>query len=90
MMKNTVKYVVDVVMGISFLICFLTGLMKWPNKAFGHMIPPGSVSALHDYSGIVLGIIIVVHVLLNWSWITQITRKMLFKKLDQSSYIECR
>jgi hypothetical protein len=81
MIKNQVKYIVDVLMGIFFLIVFFTGLIKWPSKAIGSMIPSSNVSIIHDYSGIFLGITVVIHLILNWSWIINMTKKYFFKKI---------
>ena len=80
MNKNKIKYFVDILMGIFFLILFFTGLIKWPSKAFGNMIPSSFVSLIHDYSGIFLGIIVIIHLILNWSWIINMTKKSFLKK----------
>ena len=78
--RNQIRYVVDVFMGIFFIILFLTGLMKWPNKAFGNMIPSNSISLIHDYSGILLGIFVLIHLILNWTWILNMTKKIFINK----------
>jgi len=85
MIKNKVKYFVDVFMGIFFLILFFTGLIKWPNKTFGNMIPSSIVSTIHDYSGIVLGIVVTIHLILNWLWIINMTKKVFLKKFEIKS-----
>jgi len=85
MNKNKIKYFVDVLMGVFFLILFFTGLMKWPSKTFGNTIPPGIVSIIHDYSGIFLGIIVAAHLIMNLSWIINMTKKVFLKKFELKS-----
>ena len=79
MNRNSAKYIVDVSMGIAFLLCFLTGLMKWPNKAYGTVTPTYEMKLIHDYSGIILGLLICIHLILNWRWILAMTKNVLHK-----------
>ena len=80
MNRNTAKYIVDVGMGISFLFVFLTGLMKWPTKAYGRMKPTYEMKLIHDYSGIILGLLVCVHLILNGRWILAMTKNIYHKK----------
>jgi len=78
-MKSTadIKYWIDVGMGISFLLCFVTGLLKWPTRGAGGLGPRYLVTVVHDFTGLFLGVFVFFHVLLNWEWIVCMTKKKL-------------
>lgn len=76
------KYLVDIGLGISFLVCFVTGIVKLPGFArFLHtasMALPGTpISVLHDMSGVFMGLFALIHLILNRKWIASVTRKLL-------------
>lgn len=87
MNKGTRNYLVDSVIGASFLISALSALVfliptSWID--FSVSTTPtvlwlnfGIWQALHKYSGIVMLIGISVHQLLHWSWIKAMTIKVL-------------
>ena len=77
--KSMIKYIIDVSMGISFLLCFFTGLMKWPGKTVGKTVPSKMITYIHDYSGIILGLIVIIHLVLNWKWIITMTNKIIHR-----------
>lgn len=79
--KSIIKYIIDVSMGMSFLLCFITGLMKWPVKTVGKTVPSETITLIHDYSGIFLGLIVLIHLILNWKWIISMTNKILRRNL---------
>ena len=69
-------------MGVVFLICFITGLFKFTLLMrmlglTGVVIPLALMSDIHDWSGIVLGLLVAVHLVLNRGWILSMTRKIL-------------
>jgi len=78
--KPMIKYIIDVSMGISFLLCFITGLMKWPGKAVGKTSPSQMVTYIHDYSGLILGLIVLIHLIINWKWIISMTNKIIHRQ----------
>jgi hypothetical protein len=76
------KYLVDVGLGISFFLCFTTGILKLPGFVrFFHRasieFPLDQASLLHDASGVILGIFALVHLALNRRWLVRVTRKLL-------------
>jgi hypothetical protein len=76
------KYIVDVGLGISFLACFVTGIVKLPGFArFFHTasiaLPMNQITLLHDRSGMLLGLFALLHLFLNRRWIVSVTRKLL-------------
>ena len=79
---QVVRYCVDLSMGIVFLICFVTGLFKFTLLMrmlglTGVVMPLALMSDIHDWSGVLLGIVVVVHVILNRGWILSMTKKLL-------------
>jgi hypothetical protein len=76
------KYIVDVGLGISFFLCFVTGIIKLPGFVqFFHRaaidLPWNRIDMLHDGSGVLLGLFALVHLALNWKWMVSVTRKLL-------------
>jgi len=79
---QVVRYCVDLSMGIVFLICFVTGLFKFTLLMrmlglTGIVMPLALMSDIHDWSGVLLGIVVVVHLILNRGWILSMTKKLL-------------
>ena len=82
MNMQVVRYCVDLSMGIVFLICFVTGLFKFTLLMrmlglTGVVMPLALMSDIHDWSGVILGIVVAVHLILNHGWILSMTKKML-------------
>lgn len=68
-------------MGITFAVCFVTGLLKFPlllqiSGLYRIVLPSSLISDLHDWSGILLGLFVLVHLYLNRTWIIAMTRKV--------------
>ncbi len=83
--KPKTKYFIDIGMGLSFLIVFITGILKMPgireNLGFIYaIIPRAQMSFLHDWSGIIMGIFVFIHLILNWDWITNMTKNIFISK----------
>ena len=83
--KIKLNYIVDVLLGISFLAVFITGIIKFPGllRSLGvdvKEIPWKQISMLHDLSGLVMGILVLVHLVLHWNWIVCMTRKYFGRK----------
>jgi len=79
---QVVKWSVDITMGITFLLCGLTGIFKFTvfMRSFGVtgiILPMALMSDLHDWSGVVLWLLVAVHLFLNRAWILSMTRKVL-------------
>jgi hypothetical protein len=85
MLMQIVRWGVDVTMGIVFLICFVTGIFKFTLLMrmlglTGLVFPLALLSDIHDWSGVVLGFLVAVHLILNRRWIFGVTRKILAGK----------
>jgi hypothetical protein len=81
MNMQVVKWCVDLAMGIAFLFCAVTGIIKFMVLArlagFSEIIlPVALISEVHDRAGIALSILVLVHLILNRAWILSMTRKI--------------
>jgi len=88
--KLKLNYWVDVGLAISLFVCFITGLIKWPGliKIIGtsayKILYFSNISLLHDWSGLIMGLLVLVHLVLNWGCCPAICRvkRSLFKKTE--------
>ncbi|HDR72842.1 MAG TPA: hypothetical protein ENN85_02860 [Methanoculleus sp.] len=76
------KYLVDVVRGISFFLCFVTGIAKLPGAVMllewaAIDLPWGRIDRFHDAIGVVMGLSAPVHLALNRKWPVSVTRILL-------------
>ena len=86
MNRIKLNYWVDIGLAISFFICFTTGLVKWPGliKVIGvsayKFLHVSNISTWHDWSGLIMGLLVLVHLALHWKWIVVMTKKIFSKK----------
>jgi len=85
--KSRMNVLVNMLIGLSFLITGLTGLYLFffPGGRHGVTDPMFLFSRstwdlVHTWSGIVLTSIGVVHFYIHWGWITKVTRKILVSR----------
>jgi membrane protein DedA with SNARE-associated domain len=84
MNRSKLNYIIDVALAVSFLITFLTGIIKWPGLITNiglsyQQIPYQKISQAHDYWGLIMGILVFIHLIVHWKWITSMTKKILKK-----------
>lgn len=88
MVRVETRYMVDMIMLIVFIICAVTGFILW--YAFPSGFGGGQWSiylgvakhewiTIHDYSSIVLTVTIIIHFVVNFNWIAQMTKKILIR-----------
>jgi cytochrome b subunit of formate dehydrogenase len=85
MNKNNVKFLVDFLMFIDFLILAVSGFVLW------FFLPSGSGKSsifllfrnqwlkMHDLTSVILIVLLLIHLILNWTWIKCMFRNI-FKK----------
>ena len=90
MEKNIIKYILDVGLGISFLIVALTGIFKFSGfrEFFGIALsyrdpPMPLISWFHDWSGVAMAAIVLIHLILNWDWIVSMTKGFFIKEDEE-------
>jgi len=89
MNMQVVKWFLDLAMGISFLVSFVTGFFKFTflmriTGLVDLVLPLALMSDIHDWSGLALGFFVAVHLFLNRSWIMSMTRRIL--SFEKKSY----
>lgn len=79
MNKPFVKYFVDIGLAISFVLVFITGIVKMP-WLVRFFIESGwpmlTLAIIHDWSGLFMGILVLIHLILNWDFITAMTKRL--------------
>jgi cytochrome b subunit of formate dehydrogenase len=89
MNKRKINYIIDFPALISFVITAFTGLALMLFMPSG--IRQGRFQSLwgiekttwiklHDWSGLVLIILVIIHLILHWNWVVIMTRNTLKKK----------
>jgi hypothetical protein len=76
--RKILKWSLDLAMGIVFIICFVTGILKFTlllrlTGLNGLVLPSAFISDLHDWSGLLLGLLVFIHLFLNRNWIISMT-----------------
>ena len=83
--KAWINYIINVGLLISFICVFITGIIKYPGLLFfllgiGYIETPlFTINDLHDNSGIIMGILVLAHLVLNWKFMWIYT-KNIFKR----------
>lgn len=77
--RKTLKYFIDIGMLTSFSLVFITGIIKFPLLDVDREFL--SVNSLffvviHDWAGITLAILALLHIILNWKWLVATTKKV--------------
>jgi hypothetical protein len=81
MQRKAVKFVIDLGLIITFLLCFVTGVILYPGfvQLLGisfRALPTFQITMLHNNSGLAFGVLAIVHFLLNWRWMVAVTRTL--------------
>jgi len=82
MANPKINYFVDAGMAIAFILVAATGIIKFPRlmRLVGvRQLPFGTISLIHNWSGIALAALVLLHLILHWKWIVSMT-KTFFKK----------
>lgn len=79
MERRDILYCIDMGMLIAFLLCGVTGIIKWPGlvNALGldyRALPMGAFTVVHDWSGLVFCALSLVHVGMHRKWLIAMTR----------------
>jgi len=85
MSKILARYIVDILLIISFIIVAVTGILKFPPwlqffSPIYQLIPRITMAKLHDISGFVMTILVIVHLIFNWNFLSAMTKKYIFRK----------
>jgi quinol-cytochrome oxidoreductase complex cytochrome b subunit len=83
------NYSIDVLMALSFIITSISGLILFfflpeglgrGNSTDFLGIVRRDWKLIHDWSGIALAVLVLIHLVLHWKWIVCMTKNLLTKK----------
>jgi len=93
MNKSLIDYIVDVLMGLSFLVTAMTGVIiffflpggvpRSGYQTFLGIIKQDWTSA-HNWSGLIMIFLVLVHLVLHWRWILCMTKSLFASKKSRS------
>jgi hypothetical protein len=79
MNRAKLNYFVDLGLFISFILVALTGIIKFP--LFGlRKVYFWNMHIIHDWSGIILTCLVLIHLILHWNWIVSMTKSFFRKR----------
>jgi hypothetical protein len=86
MKKNILQYIIYIFLLIFSIIVVFTGFLKFPGllnifNINNFAIPLGLFTVLHDWVGVALTALSILHILINWKWIQGMTKKIFGKKM---------
>jgi len=90
--KCKINYAIDIGLIISFLVVFITGVIKLRvlSSIFSGLIDavtPRTMAFIHDWSGVAMGVLVFLHIVCTWDSFTAMTRKYFGKKkLKQNKF----
>ncbi len=85
--RTKVNYFIDMALLISFFTCFYTGILKLHGivniigAAAYKILYFRNLTLVHDISGIILGVLVFIHLMLHQTWMLAVTRKIFWKKI---------
>lgn len=92
MKRNVLLYIVDIFLFIFSLIVVVSGVIKFPGLLTllnfdPFSLPQSEITFLHDWIGIALTVLTMVHILLNWKWIMAMSKKLLNRRIIKLVFI---
>lgn len=90
--KQLFNYIVDVGLFFSFIIAGLTGILKFPRllPALGIRysdLPTRLFTVLHDWAGLIMVVLVIIHLVLHWNWIVVMTKRYFGRKKQQPTRV---
>ncbi len=85
MMRNFRNYFIDMTLLAMGFLCILTGFVKWPGLIVALGLTSQAflidmITQVHDWTGLVLGIMVVLHVVMHLKWFIEMTKKVFRNK----------
>ena len=74
--KLKTQYVINALLALSFLLVFITGVLKFMMiNGIRLNLPWRVITPLHDWSGIVMIVLAIIHIATHWRWIAAMTKR---------------
>jgi len=85
MNRAKLNYLIDALLFIFGMACALTGILKLPVLEFYKLkiVSMPLLSFVHDWSGVIFLVLIIIHLILHINWIVCMT-KIIFKGDEKS------
>ena len=88
MKRNVLLYIVNILLFVFSIIVVISGVIKFPGllpllNIDPFLLPQAEITFLHDWIGIVLTVLTLVHIILNWKWIQAMSKKLLNRRIVQ-------
>lgn len=82
MKRSDINYFIDIGMGITFLISFLTGVIKFKGSLLffakiGIFFSTYWTNLIHGWAGLLMGVFVFIHLLLHFRLIKVLSRNLL-------------
>ena len=76
--RNVLNYLTDAGLIVTFAVCFVTGILKFRYllslMGIAYFdLPLSMLTDIHDWSGIAMGVLVALHIVLHWRWIVSTT-----------------
>jgi hypothetical protein len=83
--RQILNYLIDAGLAVTFIISLATGLLKFPGVpgymgSLGLVLPYAFFTVLHDWSSLLLGLLVAAHLSLHCRWLLSMTRQVLFRR----------
>ena len=91
MKRYFLNYIIDIGLIITFIMSFATGVFKFPAitpymTEIYRIFPVPIMNLVHDWAGLIMGILVLLHLVLHWGWIVAITKKIFKRNKNEESY----
>jgi hypothetical protein len=77
MKKTTRNYLLDIAMGLLGILLAISSFLLWVVFPRGYHATRALWVDIHKWGGLALSILAVVHLVLHWKWLVQMTRRQL-------------
>lgn len=83
MRKAMRNYWLDVTMGLLALVLVLSALMLWVVLPQGYFAIRLLWLGIHKWTGLALTVAVLLHVVLHWNWLSQMTKRVWGRRLSR-------
>jgi hypothetical protein len=82
--KLKIQYIINMLLALSFLLVMVTGVLKFmPMNGIKIDLPWRTITQIHDWSGMVMGLLAIIHIATHWRWIIVMTARF-FRRREPS------
>lgn len=81
-----VNYLVDIILVLTGLVSLFTGIIRFPEVLnyiivnFRNLvINVNLLNTIHRWTGLALGILVILHFILHWRWVVSVTKRIFIK-----------